>query len=65
MTEALRFMFLAWRAYWRAKDTNRVTYSAITRHGVPQCCIFIGVGRNAWKVSQRAIEEFEAVEKVQ
>jgi hypothetical protein len=59
VTEALRFVFLAWRAYWRAKETGRVTYSAITRRGVPYCCIFIGVGREAWRVSQRAIEEFE------
>lgn len=64
MIESLRFMFIAWRAYRRAKDTDRVAYSAITWRGVPNCCIFVGVGRNAWKVSQRAIAEFEAVEKV-
>jgi hypothetical protein len=57
--DAVKFVFLAWRAYWRARETGRVTYSAVTWRGVPKCCIFVAVGRDAWRVSQRAIKEFE------
>lgn len=59
MIEAVQFLWLAWGAYRQARRQPNVTiYSAITRHGVPHVCIFVGVGREAWRVSQRAIEEF-------
>lgn len=61
MIKAMRFMSLAWKAYWQAQKTGRTTYSALTWHGVPQACLIVGVGREAWKVTMRAINDFEEV----
>lgn len=59
MIEALQFMFLAWRTYRSAKVRNRPQYGALTSHGVPEICIFVGLGREAWRISVRACEEFK------
>lgn len=56
MTELCRFLWLALVAYRAAKPSG-THYAAMTRHGVPQICIFVGVGREAWRISQRAVEE--------
>lgn len=53
------FLQLAWRA-WRAARVHHshMAFGYATRHGVPALAVFVGVGRSAWRVSQRAIEEF-------
>ena len=53
----LRFLQLAYRAYLGAQKHGTYYCALTTRHGVPKICVFVGVGREAWRVSQRAIEE--------
>lgn len=55
----LQFMFLAFTAFRRAEKVHKPQYFAIERHGVPDLCFFIATGREAWRISQRAIEEFQ------
>ena len=57
MRETLKFLWLAYRGYKTAKKHGS-SYSAIANHGVPHICIFVGIGREAWRISQRALEEF-------
>jgi hypothetical protein len=52
------FLSVALKAYWNARR-NGSSYSAITHHGVPQCAVFVALGREAWRVSLRAAEEFQ------
>jgi hypothetical protein len=52
----LKFLFSAMRAYRLAKRSG-TAYVGVTRNGVPHICIFVGVGREAWRITQRAIEE--------
>lgn len=51
-----RFLWIALRAY-RVAKINGSHYVALTAHGVPQVAVFVGVGREAWRISQRAVEE--------
>jgi hypothetical protein len=53
------FLWKAKQAYNRAQLTGKPQYFGITLHGIPQACIFLAVGREAWRISQRAIEEFK------
>lgn len=58
MIELLRFLRVALKAYVACKvDGGGTYYGAVVRHGVPEVAIFVGVGREAWRISQRAIEE--------
>ena len=59
MIEFLRVFLCTWRAYKLAKASTGSAYSAITSHGVPQVACFVSVGREAWRVSVRAVEEFK------
>lgn len=54
----LFFMWAAIRAYRLAKRGGS-SYVAVTNCGVPQIAVFCAIGRDAWRVSQRAIEEFK------
>lgn len=55
----IRFVRLAWQTYKSAEAQEHGThYAALTYRCVPQVAMFIGVGRNAWRISQRAAEEF-------
>lgn len=54
----LWFLFIAIRAYRRAGEAGSA-YAALTINGMPQVACFVATGREAWRVSQRAIEEFE------
>jgi hypothetical protein len=56
VSETLRFLWLAYKGYVAAKEHGS-SYSAVTVHGIPQVCLFIGIGREAWRISQRAIQE--------
>ena len=58
MIETLQFLWLAYWSYRAAKKTNGLCYRAwVNSSGVPVVAVFIGVGREAWRISQRAIEE--------
>jgi hypothetical protein len=45
-------------AYRMAKNHGSA-YLGITRYGIPQMCIFVGRGREAWRISRKAVEEYE------
>lgn len=49
---------LAWIA-WRRLKPGSIGYYQASVHGVPKVAIFVGFGREAWRISQRAVEEFE------
>lgn len=54
----LRFLSVAIRAYRRAQRCD-TAYAAYTVAGVPQIAVYVGLGREAWRVSHIAIESFE------
>lgn len=51
----VRFFWLAYKVYAKAKVTG-TNYAALTHRGVPQIACFVGVGREAWRVTEFAIE---------
>ena len=57
-------LWCAWRAYRQSQKQSRLLgkggsgYAAITSRGVPFIACFVATDREAWRVSQRAIEEF-------
>lgn len=59
MIDGLRFLYIAWRAYRGALNGCGSHYCAMTNRGVPEIAVFVGVGREAWRVSVRAVEEFK------
>ena len=59
MIDHIRFVVLAWRGYRNAIKTGRPFYGAIVSHGVPQTCFYVATGREAWRVSQTAIEQWK------
>jgi|HubBroStandDraft_6_1064221.scaffolds.fasta_scaffold520579_1 hypothetical protein len=60
MIETLHFLWLAFSTYRAAKKGGGLCYRAwANSHGVPVVAVFIGVGREAWRVSQRAIEDHQ------
>ena len=59
MIESLWFVWKSWTAYRKAKQSSRPQYFALTIHGVPQVCVMVATGREAWRITQRAIEEFK------
>ena len=63
MSETFDFLLMAYRAYRMAKRTGNVSYVSISRRGIPYMSCFVGVGREAWRISQRAIEEFAPIEE--
>ena len=58
----LKVLWIAYRAYRQAGEQGS-GYCAITLHGIPQFACFIGTGREAWRISVRAFEEFELKER--
>jgi len=54
------FMFLrmALFAYRRTERDGGITYFGHMSNGVCDCAIFVAVGREAWRVSELAIEQF-------
>jgi hypothetical protein len=44
------------RAFRNYRQTGRPAYAGMVLHEVPQVVVFIGVGREAWRVSQVAVE---------
>jgi len=64
LTELYLFLFVALRAFHRARRPggSGVAYCGLLSHGVPRLAVFVGVGREAWRVSQRAVEQFKIKE---
>ena len=59
MISRWKFLFLCFRAYRLAESRGTgLAYVAQTRQGVPECTVFVGFGRESWRVSVRAVEEF-------
>lgn len=60
----LSVLWCAWRAYRQSEiqaaqtGTGGSGYAALTSRGVPFVACFIATDREAWRVSQRAIEEY-------
>jgi hypothetical protein len=51
-------LWAAYRAY-KIAEKSGTSYVVLCSHGVPQVAVFVGLGRDAWRVSQRAVQEFE------
>jgi hypothetical protein len=51
----IKFLLLAYTSYKHAKK-HGTSYNAVTIAGVPQCTLFIALDREAWRVTQFAIE---------
>jgi hypothetical protein len=58
MKRTWQFLCLAYQTYCTARAKG-VGYGALLRHGVPQVCIYVGYGREAWRVSQIAVSEYK------
>ena len=61
--ELLETLWCAWKAYRLAKSRHGVSYVAITERGVPRLTMFVGLGREAWRISSLAVEGFKEVER--
>ena len=59
--QALRCARLAFLAYLNT-STHGASYNAFTHYGAPYLVLLIGKGREAWRISQFAID-VEAVRK--
>jgi len=60
----LQFLWLCNHSYWAAKKKGGTHYGAVLDfHGVPLVALFVGVDRDSWRISQRAIEEMEEFKK--
>lgn len=57
--EFVRFIRLCCFAYFKAKEHGTHYAALASRHGVPTLCCFVGIGRDAWRVTQKAIEDLE------
>ena len=62
--QLFRVIGLAIRAYRMAARNpgGGTAYVGEARHGVHQLSVFVGTGREAWRISQRAIEEFRVMD---
>lgn len=59
---SLRLLYVLYAAYraYRAldrQDYSGTSYVGITLRGVPHTAVFLGVGREAWRISLKAMEE--------
>ena len=53
--EFIQFAVCAIRAYRNARGSGRCAYVGMDFHGVPNAGILVGLGREAWRVSEVAI----------
>jgi hypothetical protein len=56
MLNLLQYLYCCYRAY---KSPNKLTYFALEYRGVPCLTVAIGRDREAWRVSQFAIESLQ------
>lgn len=54
--EFVQVLMCTVRAFRNYRQTGRPAYAGMVLHEVPQVVVFIGVGREAWRVSQVAVE---------
>ncbi len=59
MIDLLKFLRMALMAYSEAKNHSGIHYIGSLRNGVCNCCIFVAVGREAWRVSEFAQDVYE------
>ena len=52
----LRFVAVCWKAWKKINKGHQTIYVAVVKRGVPNVALFVGVGREAWRVTQFAIE---------
>ncbi len=57
MIEFLNFARAVWRAYWIAKKTG-IHYVSVVSHGVPVVTCIVATGREAWRVSDFALNVY-------
>lgn len=57
--DTLLFLWLAWKTYKKARQGTNLAYIAATSHGVPRIAIFVGLDREAWRVTVHAIEDLK------
>ncbi len=62
LTDLYLFLFAALKAFHRARAGHGLAYAGVSRAGVMGVAVFVGLGREAWRVSQRAVEEFRNME---
>lgn len=55
--DTLEFGWMMMRAYWGMRGSG-TRYFMRQRNGVPDWAVFIGRGREAWRISLRAVEEY-------
>jgi hypothetical protein len=64
MIETLHFLWLSFRAFQGARGgpggSGCYYMGRFGPGGVCNLAIFVGTGREAWRISQRAVEEFGA-----
>lgn len=51
----LSYLYLCFRAYRLAKK-HGLCFASITNRGVTEICVFVGLDRHAWVISQQVIE---------
>lgn len=56
MMDFLLYMFACARAYRETPEANVVTYFGVCKFQVPVLTVLIGRGREAWVVTQLALE---------
>lgn len=63
MYRAIRFAWIAFATYRRAVTGTGISYSAVTENGVPQLGVMVAVDREAWRVTNLALEAALTVPK--
>lgn len=58
MIAFFQYVYCCAVAYRNARRSGRCEYVGLTFRGVPNVCVFVGVGREAWRISQDAANSF-------
>jgi hypothetical protein len=57
--DAIKFLWMAYGAYKLAnRNGGKTAYASVCYRGIPKVCCYVATGREAWRVSRIAIEEF-------
>lgn len=52
----LKFVTVCWFAWKATRRGEKLIYVTVSKHGVPSCAMFVGYDREAWRVTQFAME---------
>lgn len=55
MIDFFQFVYCCALAYRNARRSGRCEYVGLSFRGVPNACVLVGIGREAWRVSEVAI----------